>query len=469
MDSAEQPPEKILSANAYLGAFPIARALDAGADVVVTGRCVDSALALGPLIHEFGWSPTDYDRLAAGSLAGHLIECGAQATGGNFTDWESVAANWENIGFPVCEVEADGAFVLTKPGGTGGIVSPLTAAEQMVYEIGDPKRYILPDVICDLSQVTTEAVGPDRVRVSGARGSAPTPFLKVSATYLDGYACVGALVVAGQGAVAKGRRQGEAILARASRMLAERQLPPFAATNLAIVGEEALFGAAGSARTAECREVVLRLAVQHASPRGAELFSREFIGSALTMAPGITLLSPGRPKASPVVRLFSFLIDKSEVPVTVGVEGKTELMEWAQGPSSRGDESPHRVGDELLPPGERIHVPLRRLAVARGGDKGDKANIGVVAREETYLPWIRAFLTPEQVAQYFQQVNCGAVERFDLPGIHGLNFLLHNALGGGGAASVHLDPQAKTYAQALLDVPVPVSREIASRLEAASP
>lgn len=460
IDSGMEAPEAVLSANAYLGAFPIARALDLGADIVITGRCVDSALALGPLIHEFGWRETDYDRLAAGSLVGHLIECGAQASGGNFTDWEIVADGWENAGFPICEVSGDGAFVITKPEGTGGAVTALTAAEQMIYEIGDPARYLLPDVVCDFGSVRMETAGPNRVRVSGARGSAPTTYLKACATYADGYSCVGAFAVAGENAVAKARRHGEAVLARTAGMLAQRQLPPFTATNVAIVGEEALFGDADPASVASRREAVLRLAVQHPSIKGADLFSREFVGSALTMAPGVTLLSPGRPKASPVVRLYSFLIEKAAVAVDVEVGVKTIPAPWAECVATHAALSVAQAPPRL-PDGERFSVPLRRLAVARGGDKGDKANIGVVARKPEYLPWIRAQLTPERVAERFASVNRGRVERFDLPGVDGLNFLLHNALGGGGAASIHLDAQAKTYAQALLDALIPVSAEIA--------
>ncbi|HYM02011.1 MAG TPA: acyclic terpene utilization AtuA family protein, partial [Stellaceae bacterium] len=204
-------PQKLLSVNAYLGGFPIAAALRGGADIVVTGRCVDSALVLGPLIHEFGWAPHDYDRLAAGSLAGHLLECGAQATGGNFTDWQDVAEGWDDMGFPGAEVRADGSFVVTKPEGTGGLVSPLTVGEQLLYEIGDPRAYMLPDVICDFTQVRMTQEGRDRVLVTGARGREPTATYKVSATYPGGYGCVANMVVAGFDAVEKAKRCGEAI------------------------------------------------------------------------------------------------------------------------------------------------------------------------------------------------------------------------------------------------------------------
>ena len=164
MSSGQPLPERLVTANAYLGALPIARALDAGADIVITGRCVDSAVTLGVLMHEFGWAADDFDRLAAGSLAGHIIECGCQATGGLHTDWDRVP-DWANIGYPIVECREDGSFVVTKPPGTGGLVTPATVGEQLLYEIGDPASYLLPDVTCDFRAVRMEQVGP----ASGAR------------------------------------------------------------------------------------------------------------------------------------------------------------------------------------------------------------------------------------------------------------------------------------------------------------
>jgi len=236
-------PQRVASVNAYLGALPIARALQAGCDVVITGRCVDSAVTLGVLIHEFGWRDDDYDRLAQGTLAGHLVECGAQCTGGLFTDWDTVP-DWDNIGFPILEASADGSFMITKPAGTGGLVTTQTVSEQLLYEIGDPRAYLVPDVTCDFTDVRFEQIGPERVRVSGARGMAPTSTYKVSATFADGYRNIAVLVIGGEDAAAKARRTGEALLKRTSRMLDRLGLPAYTETRIEVLGAEDMFGKA---------------------------------------------------------------------------------------------------------------------------------------------------------------------------------------------------------------------------------
>jgi hypothetical protein len=268
------PNNDVASCNAYFGAFPIAKALAGGADIVITGRVVDSALVLGPLIHEFGWRPNDYDRLAAGTMAGHLLECGAQVIGGTFTDWRAVP-NWAEAGFPIGECRADGSVVITKPRGTGGLVSVGTVAEQLLYEVADPQAYMVPDVVCDFSQVEVLQVGPDRVRASGAKGYPPTPTYKVCLSYDDGWRAVAYLPIISTEAVAKAERQSAAILLRLDRMLRDQNLGPWTKTCVEILGGEANFGE--HARARQAREVMLRVAVEHEEKRAVDLFARSAV------------------------------------------------------------------------------------------------------------------------------------------------------------------------------------------------
>jgi len=446
-------PDNVMSVNAYLGATPIAAALDRGARIVITGRCVDSALALGPLIHEFGWSADDLDRMAAGTLAGHLLECGAQSTGGNFTDWDSVTG-WENAGYPIAECRADGSFALTKPPGTGGLVCRGSVSEQLLYEIGDPAAYVVPDVTCDFTEVTIRDDGPDRVEVAGARGRPPSDKYKVSATYRDGYRGTAILTIAGDRALDKAMRMAEAILAKTRVIFRERNLPDYKRTAIHPLGTEAMFGAHANPALRETREVVLRIDVHNETREAVEIFGRELVGAGLCMAPGRCGLVGGRPKASPVVRLFSFLIAKNDVPVEVTNGRERTAVPVAPGQPLMPRAAPPAAA--LIPPGPTRRLPLRTLAWARSGDKGNDANIGVIARDPAYYDALRAALTAELVQAYFAHYVEGHVERFELPGAYALNFLLHDALRGGGVASMLNDSQGKTLGQQILDMPVDV-------------
>jgi hypothetical protein len=458
------PAERIASVNAYLGALPIAAALDSGADIVVSGRVVDSAVTLAACLHEFGWSPDDYDAMARASVAGHILECSTQATGGNFTDWEQVADGIADIGYPVAEISSDGSFVCTKPEGTGGLVSIGTVAEQMLYEIGDPQAYVLPDLICDFSGVTLEQAGPDRVRVSGARGRPPTDTYKVSATYADGYRGGQLLFFYGFDADRKARAYADAALTRARSRLERQGLDDYSETLVEVFGDESHYGAAR--RIAGAREVTLKIAAKHADPRGVGALLQETIGAALSAPPGLTLFSGGgRPKPSPVVRLFSFLYPKTDVPVTVDVDGATAPVQPLPGVPFDADDI-RRPAPSATPDlaGDTVEVPLVQLAWGRSGDKGDKANIGIIARRPDYLPYIWTALTEDAVAARFAHFLRGPVERFLLPGSNAVNFLLHDVLGGGGVASLRNDPQGKGYAQVLLDHPITVPAALAETL-----
>lgn len=449
-------PGKLASMNAYLGARPIAQALDGGADIVITGRCVDSALALGPLLHEFRWRDDQYDLLSAGTLVGHLIECGCQVTGGVFTDWVEMGG-WDNPGFPIAECAADGSAVLTKAAGTGGIVTPACVAEQLVYEIGDPAAYLMPDVCCDWTGVALTAAGPDRVRVEGARGRAPGPRYKVSATYQDGYRATTTLTLAGGDAAGKARRVADGILAKCRRMLAARGIADFAESSVEIVGAETMYGAHAQVR--HPREVTLKIAVRHPDRPAIELFGREVAPAITATAPGITGFFAGRPGAVPVIRLFSFLVDKARVPVIVDIDGDRAPVAVAAGGTLIARDPVHAPPPVFAEP--CVAVPLARLAHARSGDKGDNANIGVLARRAEFVPILRDYLTDEVVAGWLAHYVRGDVVRFELPGIGGFNFLMREALGGGGTSSLRMDPQGKCFAPILLDMPLPIPESVA--------
>ena len=461
MFSGEDLPSQLASCNAYLGAIPIRDALDQGADIIITGRVVDSAVVLAPLLHEYQWSLEDYDKLSQGSLAGHIIECGAQCTGGNFTDWRLVQG-FDNMGFPIVEVKADASFIVTKPKGTGGLVSVATVAEQVVYEIGNPQAYLLPDVTADFSQVKLEQVGEDRVLVIGAKGRAPTQQYKVSATYPDGYRVLVSFLIAGREAPEKAQVIADAILTKCERVLALRSVPPFLEKSVEILGIESTYGA--NAQQINSREVVVKIAVKHMFKEACMFFASEIAQASTGMAPALAGIVGGRPKASPVIKLFSFLVDKSKLSVAIDINGQRQNIQIPSGCSDQSFDVV-AVGEVAQFTGQEIEVPLVEIAHARSGDKGNHSNIGVIARQPEYLPWIRANLTEEKVKEYMQHVldpEKSKVIRYEITGFNALNFMLENALGGGGIASLRIDPQGKAFAQQLLDMPVKIPASLKS-------
>ena len=460
---AAMPPEdRITSINAYLGAFPIARALQRGADIVVTGRCVDSAVTLGAAISHFGWAPEDLDALAGGSLAGHILECGPQATGGNFTDWQEVSEGLEQIGYPIAEICADGSFTVCKPEGCGGLVSRATVGEQMLYEIGDPQAYLLPDVTCDFSAVTLEETGPDRVRVSGARGRWAPQSYKTCLTWADGYRSGHVFTFYGLEAEAKAELFAETVLKRCRAALARMQAPDYTQTSVELIGAESQFGS--RRESPPTREVAVKIAVRHPDARAVGLFLKEATGLGLASPPGLSGFAGARPKPSPVLALFSYLTPKGQLNIRINDDaGREEFCDPAASDTAAPPEPPEALP---MPVANKLaRVPLIRLAWARSGDKGDSANIGILARRPEFMPWIWKALDAEHLKKVFGHFLNGpadgaAIDRFYLPGSCAMNILLHGALGGGGTSSLRNDPQAKGYAQLLLAAPVEVDADL---------
>jgi hypothetical protein len=307
--------DKLTSANVYIGAQPIAEALDQGADIVITGRATDPSLVLGPLIHEFGWSMDDYDRLAHGTVMGHMLECGAQVTGGNYTGWRKVP-DLARIGYPVTEAHADGHFVLTKHGGTGGLVNAETVSSQILYEMADPRKYLGPDCTADFTTINLTEEGENRVRVDGVKGAPPTDTYKVSMAYEDGYQIVGSLVVAAPDAIEKARLCADMVFKRLAMygidIPEEDRFVELFGTNVCYKGIVPSPEDPG--------EIMLRIGATGNERKQLEQLGRELAPLVLSGPPGLTGFAAGRPKPSSVYGYWPALMGKSRVTIRVTVE-----------------------------------------------------------------------------------------------------------------------------------------------------
>jgi hypothetical protein len=459
--------DKVLSANVYLGAAPVVKALQMGANVIVCGRVTDTAVTLAPMIHEFGWAEDDWDRLAAGIIAGHIIECGTQCTGGNFTDWPKVKS-FSNLGYPLVEARPDGTFTVTKHPGTGGLVSVHTVSEQLLYEMGSP-RYLAPDCVARFDSITLTQDGPDRVTVSGAKGEPPPEKLKVSASFTHGYRAFGRLIVSGPDSLAKANLVAEATWeSSGGRELYEDTATQFLAWN----------ATHPPLTDSEPSEVLVQLAVRDADEAKINgRFGVQVVPRVLGTVPGITYLADqGRPRASEVVGYWPALISRERVPMRV-VVGDDEvdvpvtsaaspprLGPQPQAPPERGAPAP-RPAVPAPDGGSVVTVALSRLCLARSGDKGDTANVGVIARSPAVYAWMVDHITPEFVQARFGEMVKGGVERSEVPNLLAVNFLLHESLGGGGTLSLLVDAQGKTYAQYLLAAPVEVPEALLEGVE----
>jgi len=459
LDSGATLPEKLASMNAYLGALPIAEALAAGADIVVTGRVVDSAVVIGPLMHEFGWALNDYDALAQAALAGHVLECGAQCTGGNFTDWHLVP-DFSNMSYPIADVASDGSFIITIPPATGGLVTPGSVGEQILYEIGDPANYLLPDVACDFSNVQLEQVGENQLKVSGARGRAPGPAYKVCATWVDGYRLMGMAYIGGLRAADKARASLNAWVERTRRVFDEKAWGDYRAVCIEVIGAEDTYGP--HARSEQPREVMAKYGLHHNNRDALGFAAAEFAYLATSATPGMSGFGAGRVKPSPLIRVHSGLLDKNKVVVTIQLNDAVISEKTYPGESSQPAKGT-RYKSMAADMGDCVTVSLEQLAYGRSGDKGNYANIGVIARKAEYLPYLYEQLSEQAVADYFAHTVKGKVTRFDLPGFNAFNFLMSEALGGGGSASLQVDSQGKALAQMLLSMEISLPRALLNR------
>ncbi|MFY7930593.1 MAG: acyclic terpene utilization AtuA family protein [Oligoflexus sp.] len=450
-ESFEAVQNRIQAANIYFGAAAVVEALKWQPHIIITGRVTDTGITIAPMIHEFAWSLEDWDKLAAGIVAGHIIECGSQSTGGNFTDWEQVPS-FDQIGYPIVEVSADGSFVVTKHKGSGGLVSVDTVREQLFYEMGDPKAYITPDVVADFSSIQLASDGIDRVKVFGVKGYEPTPLYKVSMAYEDGYKSIGSIMISGPEA----RKKAEAF----ARIFWKRCPGPFEETLTEFVGFNSCHRSL--VHRDEGNEILLRLGARAKEEKELKLFGKMIPSLILSGPPGVAVIG-GVPKAQKVMSYWPALMPKEAVVPRIALyENGQKTQEKPVHSTPIGRFQPtspdvqvalhaskpiaHALGEQTQTQAQ----PLSRIALGRSGDKGDTANIGIMARSPAAYAFLDRHLTAQRVKDLFQELCHGRVTRYALPNMQGFNFLLEESLGGGGTRTLRIDAQGKTFAQALL-------------------
>ncbi len=456
--------DRLITANAYLGADGIVQALKQGAEIVITGRVADPSLVLAPCIHEFGWSSDDWDRLAGGTVAGHLIECGTHVTGGISTDWLDVPKNG-HIGFPIVEIHTDGSCVATKPSRSGGRVDRGTVTEQLIYEIGDPSNYMSPDVQVSFLDLELSSEGPDRVRVRGAKGRPKPNTYKVSATYRDGFRAAGQLTIFGPDAVRKAKRCGEVVLQRLADYGCHYRdvvVECLGSGDCVPVLDESLQNSAAY-------ETVLRIAVEASEREPVERFTKEMIPLVTAGPQGTTGYAEGRPSIHSIFRYWPCLIDVSLAPYNVDLLTSANKEDKSQLPNKDAllslkplDDSSNTEASasqrDHLPENSTVATMLRgrlgELAFGRSGDKGTGANIGIAVRNSDHFEWLKEWLTTDRVREYFSPLGVESVIRYELPKLHAVNFVVKGIL----ARGLRTDAQGKALAQALLAIPLDASR-----------
>jgi Acyclic terpene utilisation family protein AtuA len=448
-----------LTAHAYLGGLPIAQALHAGADIVITGRVTDAALVVGPGMWRFGWDGDDLDALAGAVVTGHVLECGCQTTGGNYAFFLKEVNDLAHAGFPLAELAADGSSVITKHPGTGGLVSVGTVTAQLLYEIGSP-AYANPEVIARFDTIALETAGPDRVRISGVRGEPPPADLKVGLNYAGGYRNSMVLVLEGLDLAAKARVAQEAIWARVPG-----GKESFDTVDVDLVGAD---------------PALLRISVlDRDKAKVGRAFSAAVVETGLASYPGFYALSPPG-DASAYGVYWPTTVPAGLVDTTVMIDGEKVWTGPARsepgqspGPMTTGDgpERPSatppaaRAGNVAptapsVPAQATVRVPLGTVAGARSGDKGGNANLGVWVRTPAEYAWLERYLTADRLANLVPGVAGRPVERYCLPNLLAINFVIVGLLGRGVAASTRLDPQAKALGEELRAAPADLPAEL---------
>jgi hypothetical protein len=436
--------KQVVTANAYLGAWGIVEALNRGADVVICPRVTDAALTLGPAAWKFGWARDDWDRLAAGIVAGHILECGPQCTGGNYSFFREVP-DIARIGFPLAEMHADGSFVVTKHPGTGGLVSVGTITAQLLYEI-QGTRYLNPDVTTRFDSIRLEQAGPDRVRVSGVRGEPPPATTKVCINYLGGYRNSMTFVLAGLDIGAKAETAEQTLWT----LLGGKER--FAETHVQLVRSDR-----PDPRTNDEAFAYLRVLVKDAdAEKVGRAFSNKAVEMALANYPGFFITSPPG-DASPYGVYWPALVPSELVEHCVVFEGETIPVPPVVPPPGGREASVAPAAVVPAPGGPTERLPLGTICGARSGDKGGNANVGVWARNAEAYAWIDRTLTVEAFKRLVPEAANLEVERHALPNLWSLNFVVHGLLGDGVAASTRSDAQAKSFGEflraRLVDIP----------------
>ena len=450
LDSTEH---NLLTANAYLGAWGIKEALDEGADIVVCPRVTDAAVVIGPAAWKFKWKRTDFDELAGALAAGHIIECGCQATGGNYSFFEEVPS-FINVGYPIAEIESDGSFTITKHPGTGGLVSVGTVTAQLLYEISSP-AYINPDVISHFDTLEINQIGPDRVRVSGCRGSNPPGKHKVCINLATGYRNGMDLVLTGLDIEAKAKTITDTLF----HSVGGKDQFDEVSVNLYRTDKK-------NPDSNEEAMATLSISVKSRNPDlVGRLFSAKIIELSLANYPGFFSAGTGK-KPGPVISYWPALIDSKHIKEYVHVDGKTlEIEPTSQFQFEESYYQKQPVTIEPAPQGEMDEISFGRLFGARSGDKGGCANIGVWAKTDLAFSFLYNFLSVEKIKELMPDLNKFSIDRYELPNINSLNFYIHGILEDGVSSNNRMDGQAKSLGEYLRSKTISVPKIIIEEIK----